>query len=82
MTPVIFPGFGATAWYGVLAPAGTPKPIISRLHGEIVKALALPDVKERLNSVGLEIVGSAPGAFGATSKPKSTSGRKSPRLRA
>jgi tripartite-type tricarboxylate transporter receptor subunit TctC len=60
-----FPRFEATAWYGVLAPAGTPKPIIARLHGEIIKALAMPDVKERLGNVGFEIVGSTPEAFGA-----------------
>jgi tripartite-type tricarboxylate transporter receptor subunit TctC len=60
-----FPGFEATAWYGVLAPARTPKPIVNRLHDDIVLALALPDVKERLNNVGFEIVGSTPEAFGA-----------------
>ncbi len=67
-----FPGFEATAWYGVLAPAGTPKPIINRLHGEIVKALALPDVKERLGNVGFELVGSTPEAFGAYIKTETT----------
>jgi len=60
-----FPGFEATAWYGVLAPAGTPKAIVNRLHDEIVKALALADVKERLNNVGFEIVGGTPDAFAA-----------------
>ncbi len=60
-----FKGFEAAAWYGVLAPAGTPKPIVGRLHAEIVRALKLPDVKERLESVGFELVGSTPEAFGA-----------------
>jgi len=60
-----FPGFEATAWYGVLAPARTPKPIVNRLHDEIVRALALPDVKERLNNVGFDLVGGTPEAFGA-----------------
>ena len=60
-----FPKFEATAWYGVLAPAQTPRPIVIRLHDEIIKALQLPDVKERLASVGFEIVGSTPEAFGA-----------------
>ena len=58
-----FPGFEATAWYGVLAPARTPETIVNRLHGEIVRALALPDVRERLNSVGFELVGGTPEAF-------------------
>ena len=60
-----FPGFEATAWYGVLAPARTPKPIVDRLHGDIVRALALPDVKERLNNVGFDLIGGTPEAFGA-----------------
>jgi len=60
-----FPKFEATAWYGVLVPARTPKAIITRLHDEIVRALKMPDVKERLESVGFEIVGSTPEAFGA-----------------
>jgi len=60
-----FPGFEATAWYGVLAPAKTPKPIVTRLHAEIVKVLQLPDVKERLGNLGFEIVGSTPEQFAA-----------------
>jgi len=60
-----FPKFEATAWYGVLVPARTPKAIVTRLHDEIVRALKMPDVKERLESVGFEIVGSTPEAFGA-----------------
>lgn len=55
-----FPGFSATAWYGVLAPAKTPKPIVKRLHDEIVKSLAQPDVKQRLESVGFELIGGTP----------------------
>jgi tripartite-type tricarboxylate transporter receptor subunit TctC len=60
-----FPKFEATAWYGVLVPARTPKAVVTRLHDEIVRALKMPDVKERLESVGFEIVGSTPEAFGA-----------------
>ncbi|MDB5812626.1 MAG: hypothetical protein JWN94_4748 [Betaproteobacteria bacterium] len=59
-----FPKFEATAWYGVLAPAKTPLAIINRLHDEIIRALKLPDVKERLEYVGFELVGSTPAAFG------------------
>jgi len=59
-----FPGFAATAWYGVLASAKTPRAIVTRLHGEILRALAQPDVKQRLESVGFEIVGSTPEQFG------------------
>ena len=60
-----FPKFEATAWYGVLAPARTPPAIITRLHDETVRALKMPDVKERLEFVGFEIVGSTPAQFAA-----------------
>jgi tripartite-type tricarboxylate transporter receptor subunit TctC len=60
-----FPGVEATAWYGVLAPAGTPKPVITRLHGEIVRILKHPDVTQRLGNLGFEIVGSTPEHLGA-----------------
>lgn len=58
-----FPGFAAEAWYGVLAPAGTPRPIVEKLHGEIMRIIKLPEVKERLGNVGFEIVGSTPEQF-------------------
>ncbi len=60
-----FPGFEATAWYGLLAPARTPQTVITRLHGEAVRALKVPEVKERLEAAGFEIVGSTPDAFAA-----------------
>jgi len=60
-----FPGVEATAWYGVLAPAGTPKPVVTRLHGEIVRILKQPDVIERLGALGFEIVGGTPDELGA-----------------
>lgn len=55
-----FPGIVAENWYGVYAPAGTPKEIITRLHGEIVKILRMPDIKERFQSQGTEVVGNTP----------------------
>jgi tripartite-type tricarboxylate transporter receptor subunit TctC len=57
------PGYEAVQWYGVLAPAGTPRPIVDRLHAEVVKALQQPDVKERLAHDGAEGVGSSPEEF-------------------
>ena len=47
-------GFGATPWYGVFAPAGTPKAIIAQLNAEIAKALDSKDVQEKLAAVGCE----------------------------
>jgi tripartite-type tricarboxylate transporter receptor subunit TctC len=55
-----FPKFEATAWYGVHAPAKTPRPIVNKLNAEFVKALKLPDVRERLSSLGFEIAGTTP----------------------
>ena len=48
------PGYAMVGWFGVLAPAGTPKEAVARLNGDILKALALPDVKERLAKLGSE----------------------------
>jgi tripartite-type tricarboxylate transporter receptor subunit TctC len=50
---------------GLLLPAGTPKAIVTRLHGEIVKIVALPDVKERVSGLGFDIIASAPEQFAA-----------------
>jgi len=58
-----FPGFSADAWYGLLAPARTPRPIVDKLHSEVVRIVKLPDAKERLANVGFEIVGSSPEEF-------------------
>jgi len=59
------PGYQAGSWYGMLAPAGTPRPIIVRLHDEIVRALAQPEVRERLAAEGAEVAGSTPEEFAA-----------------
>ena len=48
------PGYEMVGWFGVLAPAGTPKEAVARLNGDLLKALALPDVKERLAKLGSE----------------------------
>jgi tripartite-type tricarboxylate transporter receptor subunit TctC len=58
------PGYAAEAWYGMLVPAGTPKPIIDRLHADSVKALQFDDVKKRLYVTGLVAVGTSPEEFG------------------
>ena len=58
-------GFDISNWFGVFAPAGTPEDVMNRLNAEIVKALALPDVKERLASQGAETVGNSRAEFRA-----------------
>ena len=57
------PGYEAVQWYGVLAPAGTPRPIVTRLHAQIVRVLQLPDIRQRFSTDGAEAVGSSPEEF-------------------
>lgn len=57
------PGFEVGSWYGLLAPAGTPRDIITRLHAEVVKAVGSQDVRERFQSFGSEPLGSTPEEF-------------------
>lgn len=59
------PGFEATGWYGVLAPAGTSNQIVNKLHQEIALALKLEDVRGRLTAEGLEITATPPAQFAA-----------------
>jgi tripartite-type tricarboxylate transporter receptor subunit TctC len=59
------PGYEASTWYGVLAPARTPAGVIERLHGDIVKILAQPEFRERLQAQGFDLVGSSPEEFRA-----------------
>src|SRR5258706_1112324 len=48
------PGYVVTTWYGLFAPAGTPTPIVGRLHAEMVKAMQTPDVRARLEGIGAD----------------------------
>ena len=59
------PGFVITQWYGLLAPAKTPQPIVAKLNQEIARILHQPDVKEKLAADGADAVGSTPEQFGA-----------------
>ncbi|HZN23481.1 MAG TPA: tripartite tricarboxylate transporter substrate binding protein [Burkholderiales bacterium] len=62
------PGFEALQWFGVLAPAGTAREIVSKLNVDIVKTLRLPDVRERMVGLGAEVVGSSPEQFASFQK--------------
>jgi len=56
-----FQGFSAYAWWGILAPAGTPKPIVDRLHAELARALGQPDLRKQLTeTLGMDLVVSTP----------------------
>jgi tripartite-type tricarboxylate transporter receptor subunit TctC len=60
-----FPGFEAVPWFGLLAPAGTPKDVLDKLHDEAVKTLAMPQVRRQFDELGLEPVGNTPAEFTA-----------------
>lgn len=60
-----FPGFEASVWYGLVAPAATPKPIVARLHAEVQKALQSKEVRERMTAVGGEVIPGTAEQFGA-----------------
>jgi len=59
------PGFEVIGWYGILAPARTPAPVVQRLNAEIIKVLGLPDVREQIAGQGAEVVGDTPAQFAA-----------------
>lgn len=56
-------GYVVMAWKGLMAPAGTPQPVINKLHDAMVKILAMPEVRERMISLGAEPVGNTPAQF-------------------
>jgi tripartite-type tricarboxylate transporter receptor subunit TctC len=62
------PGYEFNNWYGIMAPAGTPRPLIEFLNAEVHRILALPDVRERFSSLGADPTPSTPEKFGAVMK--------------
>lgn len=60
-----FPGFEASVWYAVMAPAATPKAIVTQLHAEVQKALRTPEVQQRMTAVGGEVL---PGSMDMVAK--------------
>lgn len=62
------PGAEAGSWYGMFAPAATPPAVVAKLNAEVVKALAMADVKQRLVTVGVDPIGSTPEQFAADIK--------------
>jgi tripartite-type tricarboxylate transporter receptor subunit TctC len=63
-----FPGFEAISWFGLLAPAGTPAPIIDKVYLQAIKIAAMPDVREKLAKLGLDTAADPPDAFAAIIK--------------
>jgi len=60
-----FKGFELVSWFGISAPAGTPREIVARLNAEIVRALGAPEIRERLLPMGATVVGNSPEQFAA-----------------
>jgi tripartite-type tricarboxylate transporter receptor subunit TctC len=58
-------GFEASAWQGIVAPKGTPAPIVAKLNAAIVNALRKPVLREKLTSIGIEPISSTPEEFSA-----------------
>jgi tripartite-type tricarboxylate transporter receptor subunit TctC len=58
-------GFETGSWQGIVAPAGTPHDIVSKLHGVVMKVLATPEMKDRLDKAGAEVRAQTPEQFGA-----------------
>ncbi len=73
-TPTVaetLPGFAAQSWVGMLVPAGTPNEVLARLHAELTKTLAEPEVRGKLSAQGFDVVGSTPGEFLAFARAES-----------
>ena len=62
------PGFDITAWYGFMAPAGTPQEVVKKVHDDSVAIIRRPDFLERLDRDGIEPVANSPEEFGAEIK--------------
>ena len=69
-------GYEATNWFGLLAPAKTPKEIVARLNVEVDKVIRSPDLAERFKNEALESIGGSPESFGAFCAQRSTSTRR------
>jgi tripartite-type tricarboxylate transporter receptor subunit TctC len=60
-----FADFDSTAWFALMAPAGTPAAVLEKLHRETVRILALPEVRKRFDELGMDVIGNTPAEFAA-----------------
>ncbi len=63
-----YPGFEAVPWFGLLAPAGTPPAVVDKVHREIMRIVAMPELRRRLVELGLDTIGNSPSEFAAVIK--------------
>ncbi|OAI51979.1 hypothetical protein AYO46_01245 [Betaproteobacteria bacterium SCGC AG-212-J23] len=64
-------GYSLTNWFGLLAPAATPKEVVSKIHGDVKKVLNDPDIIKRIGDLGADVVGNTPEEFGAAMRAES-----------
>jgi tripartite-type tricarboxylate transporter receptor subunit TctC len=62
------PGFEAISWFGLMAPSGTPAPIVAKVYQQAAKIVSEPEMKEKLAQLGLDTASDAPDAFAAIIK--------------
>ena len=65
LSEAALPGYEAVTWWGILAPARTPREIVNKLHGDVVRVLQMTDTKSRLAAEGVNPFGSSPEQFSA-----------------
>ena len=58
-----FPGYEVQSWYGVCVPSGTPAPVLDKLHADITRVLRIPEIQQRLNELGIDVVASSRDEF-------------------
>ena len=59
-----YPGYDAVPWWGIMVPAGTPRPLVNRINKDVLQALQSKEVRERFEVQGIEASGSSPEEFG------------------
>jgi tripartite-type tricarboxylate transporter receptor subunit TctC len=64
-------GYDLTNWFGLVLPGGTPPELVRHIHADVQKALAVPEVREKLTAMGSTVVGSDPDQFGAFMRAES-----------
>lgn len=60
-----YPGFEAVPWFGLMAPAGTPPAVVDKIHRETARVLALPEVRKKIDELGLDVIAGSPEEFAA-----------------
>jgi tripartite-type tricarboxylate transporter receptor subunit TctC len=63
MAELGYPGFEAVPWFGLMAPAGTPPAVVDKIHRETIRVLALPEVRRKMDDLGLDVIAGSPQEF-------------------